>query len=346
MSKSKIRAIIVFGIAVVLVVVLRLACNMPFEVRSGPRIVMGTFARVVGIAANKKTVEACIEAAYEELTAADELMSTYLADSEISRANRDAFDGPVKVSGRTFEVLQKAIEFSELTDGAFDVTVGPLVELWKQAADANSVPTAKQLAAAGAAVGYDKLILDANDMSVRFAVEGMRLDLGGIAKGYAIDRAVEAMRAGGAMGGMVDVGGDILCFGVPPRGKEKWLIGLQDPGQATDAVTVGTPLLVLKLTDAAVATSGGYRRFALIEGERFSHIVDRATGSGAKSMSSVSIVAERAIDADALATAVSVMGPQKGLALIEKLPGTEAILLSPAPDYKLTKTAGAEQLIR
>ncbi len=153
---------------------------------SGHRLVMGTFARVVAVAADTQTAEKSIEAAFEQLTIVDKLMSDYKADSEISKVNRDAFWNPVVVSESTFGVLQRSIELSELSDGAFDITIGPLVDLWRKAADANTVPTDDQLTKTRAKVGYEKLILDSDERSVRFAVDGMRLDLGGIAKGYVL----------------------------------------------------------------------------------------------------------------------------------------------------------------
>ncbi|HUT31067.1 MAG TPA: FAD:protein FMN transferase [Sedimentisphaerales bacterium] len=346
MSKNNVRIVIglVVGAAVVVAVLAR--PKAPVEADGGYRAVMGTFARVVAVAKNSSGANSAVEAAFAQLRNVDALMSDYKSDSEISRVNRDAYERPVKVSEATFDVLQKAIYFSELSDGAFDVTVGPLVDLWRQAAEANSAPTEAELNQARSKVGYEKLLLDANQMSVRFAFDGMRLDLGGIAKGYAIDKAIEAMYKGGALGGMVDIGGDIRCFGVPTKGKTHWLIGLQDPNRAEDWLATGETSLVLKLTDDAIATSGDYRRFVLIDGEKYSHIVDTKTGRGSKGLSSVTIICSNAIDADALATAVSVMGPQKGLALIEKLPDTEAILISPPPEYKLTKSSGAAEHIQ
>jgi thiamine biosynthesis lipoprotein len=209
----------------------------------------------------------------------------------------------------------------------------------------NSLPADAELQQARSKVGYDKLILDANEMSVRFAVEGMRVDLGGIAKGYAIDKAVEAMQKGGALGGMVDIGGDIRCFGSPPAGQNIWRIGLQDPDKAKAGLDAGTPLLVLNLTNTAVATSGNYRRFVVIEGKMHSHIIDTKTGYSSDELTSVTIFSQNTTDADALATAVTVMGTEKGLALIETIPQTEAILISSPPEYKLIKTSGAEKFI-
>jgi thiamine biosynthesis lipoprotein len=219
------------------------------------------------------------------------------------------------------------------------------VDLWHSAQDANSLPTDAELQQACSKVGYDKLILDANETSVRFAVEGMRVDLGGIAKGYALDKAVEAMQNGGAVGGMVDIGGEVRCFGLPPAGQRKWLIGLQDPDKAKVGFDAGTPLLILHLTDAAVATSGHYRRFVTIGGKRYSHIVDPESGHSSESLASVTVICPSATDADALSTAVTVMGKEKGLALIKTIPETEAILITSAPKYEIIKTSGAEKFI-
>ncbi|MGA1980716.1 MAG: FAD:protein FMN transferase [Sedimentisphaerales bacterium] len=315
------------------------------DVDSGMRVVMGTFARVIAVAADSNTAKGCIEAAFAEIEKVDKLMSDYKSDSEISELNRDGFKRAVKVSKSTYEVLRRSIEFSKLSGGAFDVTVGPLVDLWHSAGDANSLPTDAELQQARSKVGYDKLILDANETSVRFVVEGMRVDLGGIAKGYAIDKAVEAMQKGGALGGMVIIGGEIQCFGSPPAGQNNWRIGLQDPDKAKDGFDAGTTLLVLHLTDAAVATSGNYRRFVTIGGKRYSHIVDPESGHSNEGLASVTIICPSSTDADALATAVTVMGAEKGLALIETIPQTEAILISSPPEYKLIKTSGAEKFI-
>jgi thiamine biosynthesis lipoprotein len=307
---------------------------------------MGTLARVVAVAANSRTASRSIEAAFAEIYKVDELMSDYKKDSEISRVNRDAFKQPVKVSQSTYEVLEKGVEFSRLSEGAFDVTVGPIVQLWRAATAANSVPTEGQLQQAQSKVGYEKLTLDANELTVRFAVDGMKLDLGGIAKGYAIDKAIEAMQKQGALGAMVDIGGDIRCFGRPSKGKTHWLIGIQDPTKAKEGLDPGTSLLVLQLEDAAIATSGDYRRFALVEGQRYSHIISRTTAAGTQGMSSVTIIANKAIDADALATAVTVLGSEKGLALVENLPEIEAILIASLPERQFIITGGAAKYVK
>jgi len=359
MNKRNVRIAIGIIVGVCLVAALYFWPEGRVEANSGYRLVMGTFARVVAVAADSSTAKKCIDAALAEIDKVDELMSDYKSDSEISEVNRDAAERAVRVSRSTYEVLQRSVEYSKLTGGAFDVTVGPLVDLWRSAAEANSTPSDAELREARSKVGYEKLMLDTNEMSVRFAVEGMRIDLGGIAKGYAIDRAIEAMQKSGAAGGMVDIGGDIRCFGVAPAARDSWLVGLQDPGKAVEGIGVGELLLKLKLVSGAVATSGDYQQFILIEGKRHSHIIDRRTAAGAQGLSSVTIIANNATDADALATAVSVMGAEKGLALIETIPETEAILIPaaegmtsqprPVPreveGYQLIKTSGAEKYI-
>jgi len=230
---------------------------------SGVHLVMGTFACVTVIAPDSRAGAKCIEAALDEIHNIDYLMSDFKEDSEISRVNKYAFARPVKVGAATFEVLEKSIEISKLTDGAFDITVGPIVKLFRTARDTGKAPTPEQIADAKAKVGYEKLVLNNADQTIRFTVEGMSLDLGAIAKGYAVDKAIEVVQKHGALGAMVDVGGDVRCFGTPPKGKETWTIGLQDPnsygGQGL--------LLKLKIENAAVTTSGDYQQYATAKPE-------------------------------------------------------------------------------
>ena len=338
--------VFVFVLSLLAVVYLSVGGRRRVDIDSGHRLVMGTFARVVAVAEDSDTAQKSIQAALAEIYKVDELMSDYKDDSEISRLNRDAAEKAVQVGESTYEVLQRSIEFSRLTEGAFDVTVGPLVDLFHAAEKQGVAPGPEQIAQAKEKVGFEKLKLDDQNRTVRFGVEGMRLDLGGIAKGYAVDKAIEAMHRCGAIGAMVDIGGDIRCFGSPPKGKDHWLIGLQDPNAAVEGIGGSEPALKLKLTEAAVTTSGDYQQFVLVEGKRYSHIINRRTGMSVESLSSVTIIADNATDADALATAVSVMGSEKGLALIEELPQTEAILLTSEPEFALVKTSGAEKYIK
>jgi thiamine biosynthesis lipoprotein len=354
---NKKHGIAVLIIAAFLILALWFRPEGQVEADSGYRLVMGTFTRIVAVAEDSNTAQKCIEAGFKQLRAVDALMSVHNDNSEISRINRDGYKNPVRVSESTFEVLQKSVIFSQKTDGAFDVTVGPLVDLFSSAEKKGVAPAEEQIAQAKLKVGFEKLKLNRQDRTVKFTVGGMKLDLGGIAKGYAIDKAVEVMQNNGVIGGMVDVGGDIRCFGVPPKGKSKWLIGLQDPNidagysmldarKAKSSIkNQGELLLTLRLTNGAVATSGDYRRFFLIEGKKYSHIIDTKTGCSSDELTSVTIIAKDATAADALATAVSVMGAEEGLALIEAEPDTEMILISSQPQYELIKTTGAEKFM-
>jgi len=344
---TKIRSIVITVFVVCLMVAIYFSAdtNKQVELDSGHRLVMGTFARAVVIAEDSNTAKKCIETALAEIHKVDDLMSDYKSDSEISRVNKNDAKTAVHLSQSTYEVLQRSIEFSKLTRGAFDITVGPLVDLFHSAEKKQVAPSKEQIAQAKSKVGFEKLKLDEQNRTVRFAVDGMRLDLGGIAKGYAVDKAVEAMQTGGAIGGMVDLGGDIRCFGTPLKGKKHWIIGLQNPNSDKD-IAGSDVMLKLQLANGAVATSGDYQQFVLIEGKRYSHIINRKTGTSTEGLSSVTIIANNATDADALATAVSVMGTEKGIALIEKLPGTEAILITSQPKFEIIKTTGTKKYLK
>jgi len=337
--------ITVFVVCLMVAIYFSADTNKHVELDSGYRLVMGTFARAVVIAEDSNTAKKCIETALAEIHKVDDLMSDYKSDSEISEVNRNGAKTAVHLSQSTYEVLQRSIEFSKLTRGAFDITVGPLVDLFHSAEKKQVAPSKEQIAQAKSKVGFEKLKLDEQNRTVRLAVEGMRLDLGGIAKGYAVDKAVEAMQTGGAIGGMVDLGGDIRCFGTPLKGKKHWIIGLQNPNSDKD-IAGREVMLKLQLANGAVATSGDYQQFVLIEGKRYSHIINRKTGTSTEGLSSVTIIANNATDADALATAVSVMGSEKGLALIESMPDTEAILITSQPKFEIIKTTGAEKYLK
>ncbi|MFH1371236.1 MAG: FAD:protein FMN transferase [Planctomycetota bacterium] len=348
-NKQRIWFGIVFGICLIIAVFLIGRRTRPVQVDGGYREVMGTFARIVVVADDAQQARDCIEAGFDELKRIDAMMSDYKADSELSKVNRSAFAGPVRVSGELFGLLQKSVEFSRLPNGAFDITVGPLVDLWRKAGEVNAMPDENSLAEARSRVGYEKLLLDANERTVRFAVDGMRLDLGGIAKGYSVDKAVEIMKQKGAIAGMVDSGGNIYCFG-KPLGKSAWLVGVQDPRTANSEdlpeFETGQVLMVLKLKDTAVATSGDYRRFVTVGGKKVSHIIDTNTATGAHKLAGDTIIAKTAMDADAISTIVNVLGPGKGLALIGSLPNVECILITQGPEYRIIKSKGASVYIR
>lgn len=333
-------ALDILAVILCIVIVINFRRQAVYEADSGKIFTMGTEARVKVLADSRQTAQNCIKAAAEQFNLIEKIFSDRRSDSEISAVNREAFKGPMKVSRQVYQLIKTSVGFSELSGGAFDITVGPLVDLWRQAGDANRMPSDEQIKEACAKVGFKKLILDDTDTTVRFAAEGMRLDFGGIAKGYAVDLAAEAMKSSGAKSGMVDIGGNIRCFGKPPKGKEDWVIGLQNP----DLKSPQQVIMMLKLDDKSVATSGNYQRFVIIGGKHFSHIIDPRTGQTVEGLASVTIITEQATDADALSTAATVLGLEKGKKLIEQIPLTDAIFITEGPEYKIIKTSGIEKL--
>jgi thiamine biosynthesis lipoprotein len=309
------------------------------SLESPDKIVMSTIAKIIAVAPDEKTARLSIDSAFEKIYRIEKLMNRYDPNSQLSQVNRLAAKGPVKIDKDLFGVLQQSVYYSRLSGGAFDITVGPLVDLWRKCAEANSMPTEQQLAEVKKTVGYEKLILDTNDFSVRFAVEGVSLDLGAIAKGLAADKAVEEMKRCGTAGGLVDIGGQIGCFGLTEK-KGKWIVGIRNPAKAEDNQIIAK----LAFSDMAVSTSGDYERFYKIGDKRFSHIFNLATGKSAGELTSVTIIASNGTEADAFATAVSVLGAEKGLQLIEGTENTEALIIK-AGSNEIIKSSGAQKFI-
>lgn len=278
---------------------------------------MGTFAEVTAFAADRDTAQRAVEAAYDRLADVNRQMSDYNDDSEIGRLNRQPAGAKTVVSPETFLVLQRAMEIAEASGGAFDPTCRPLVQLWKHAGKENRLPEPQALADTMQHVGWQKVTLDPQDRSVAVTVEGVQIDLGGIAKGYALDLAAEALKQTGAQSGLVNVGGDVLAFGSQP-GDKPWRIGMKHPFQPGLFRT-------LAVRDRAVATSGVQQRFNVIDGKRYSHIVDPRTGRPAEQAPAVTVIASDGLTADAWATVFSVLAVEEGQTMVESLPGIEAM---------------------
>ena len=314
--QTNLRMLLIAAPAIVALMLISKATHREGRWDSGYRPVMGTFSRVVVLAPKGSTARQGAFKVYKLQQRLEDMMSTHRNFTELALVNEQAYGTPMHVSPETMEVLQRSIEMSQLTEGTFDITIGPLLALWQHAADTNITPTPEAIDAAKAKVGWQNLRLDPNALTVEFLVPGMKLDVGGIAKGYAIDKSIELLQADGATGGMVDIGGDIRCFGKGLE-HETWRIGIQDPNVDADDMSPNKFLRILSFTDRAVATSGHYRRYALIDGEQVSHIITPSTGSGKHESASTTIIAPDATTADGLATAVSILGPDKGLALVK-----------------------------
>ena len=318
----------------------RLQSQRLVSVESPNRIVMNTVAKIIAIAPDEKTAQSSINSAFEKIYRLEKLMNRFDPNSQLSHVNELAAKEPVKVDKELFEILQQSVHYSKETGGAFDITVGPLVDLWRKCAEANSMPTDKQLSQVKKIIGYDKLLLDVNDCSVKFAVKGMRLDLGAIAKGFAADKAEQEMKKCGATGGLIDLGGQIGCFGTTEKG-DKWIIGIRNPAKNENNQII----LKLSFSDMAAATSGNYERFYKIGEHHFSHIFNPETEKSADQISSDTIICPSGTQADALATAISVMGGAKGLEFIEKTDNTEAIIIPADKNSPPIKSGGAEKFI-
>lgn len=280
---------------------------------------MGTLFRIVVYAASQEQALAATKEAFARIAQLDHIMSDYKEDSELMQVCRQAVGKPVKVSPDLFRVLDAAQQVAQNTDGAFDVTVGPVVRLWRRARRQRELPDAKRLQAAHKLVGYEKLKLDPKMQTVELSLPGMLLDLGGIGKGFAADEALAMLKKHGLPRAMVVAGGDVRA-GEPPADTHGWKVaiaGIQNGAKATE---------YLLLANAAVSTSGDLEQFVQIGGQRYSHIVDPRTGQAQVGRRSATVVAPTGTQSDAWATALCVLG-EKGLPLIEKQPGLAARLL-------------------
>jgi len=282
---------------------------------------MGTVARIVVYASSPEAAATATRAAFERIRELDSLLSDYQGESELNRVSRESGGPPVKISRDLFQVLSVAQNLSVKSDGAFDVTAGPLVRLWRRARRQRAVPEADRLAAALDLTGFRRLSLDAKRHTAHLVKPGMLLDLGGIAKGYAADEALKTLKRAGIERALVALGGDI-AVSHPPPGKTGWTIEIASLNLA------GAPKPRARLLEnAAVSTSGDAEQFVEIASVRYSHIVDPRTGKALTGRRSVTVVAAQGIDSDALATAISVMDPKEGLKLIDATRSAAAFIV-------------------
>ena len=281
-----------------------------------------------GIMGTRITVElwvddpAAADPANEAVLAAmrhvDETMSTYKPTSEVSQVNAKAADGPMHISKELFDLLATAKEYSRLTEGAFDITyasVGYLYDFRKR-----QRPDEQQIAKALPAVNYEHILLDPVAQTVQFSQKGVRIDLGGIAKGYAVDLGAAALQALGITHAAVSAGGDSRIIG--DRFGKPWLVGIRDPRKGPDSVIARIPLV-----DAAMSTSGDYERFFDEDGVRYHHIIDPHTGHSASKVRSATIIARTAIRTDGLSKTAFVLGPERAMEIYNRIDDIDAIIV-------------------
>lgn len=282
------------------------------------RYLMGTSVQIAALGADEAYRKASIEESFAAIQEVDRLMSNYREDSELARINARAAAGAVRASDPLFAVLQAAQEVSARSQGAFDVTVGPLVKLWGFHDRKPHVPTPEELARVKPLISYRNLLLDAAAHTVRFARPGTEIDLGGIAKGFAVELAGGVMRRRG-LSAFIDAGGNQYMVG-RPAGKASWTLGIKDP--ETPEHLLGT----LEIDEGSVSTSAQGTNFLIANGRKYGHILDPRTLEPAADRLSVTVVAKDATLGDALSKVGFLLGPAKALAVIESFPGASAVI--------------------
>lgn len=297
--------------------------------QSRTEFMMDTYVTITAPRSAKQTVDAC----FAEIARLEGLLSAYRTDSEISRVNEEGYDHPVAVSDEVFALLKKAQILSAATDGTFDITVKPLIDLWDMRSGRNAVPSDDAIAAVLPSVGYENLVLDEETKTVQFTVPGMGIELGAIAKGYAGDRVRDILESAGVNGAIVDLGGNIVT--TARKNGKPWRIGLQDPDQPR-----GSYFTTVESAGESVVTSGPYERYFEKDGKSYHHILDPRTGWPADTgLKSVTVISEDGTLADALSTALFVMGPDAGLAFADGSQ-LQAILLTDTKEIRYSQTTG------
>ncbi len=281
---------------------------------------MGTNVEIKVVAKDSTKANDAIQSAFKEIERIEKIASNFNKDSELSQLNLKGFSSHPEL----FDIINKSMDYAKLTEGAFDITVYPLTKLWGFNTDTSEgtgipqgkykVPTDKEIKDTLEIVGYERIKLDYKNKKVY--LNRSKLDLGGIAKGFAVDKAINILRERGIRKALVNAGGDIKFIG-----NKKWRIGIQHPRLKDKLITT------IKLKNKAIVTSGDYERYFMINEHRYQHIINPITGYPATECISVTIIADDATDADALATGVVVLGPDKGMKLINKLKNIEGLII-------------------
>jgi thiamine biosynthesis lipoprotein len=274
---------------------------------------MGTLVRVTVYTPDEQSAKSAFRAAFGRIAALDRILSDYPPDSELNQLTGAAPNRPVRVSEELFAVLHASQKLARATDGAFDVTQGPVIRLWRDARRRGRLPDPAALEEAAERSGFRKLRLDAGDRTATLGMAGMALDVGAIGKGYAASEAVATLTRSGVRSALVAVSGDIAFSDAPP-GRRGWRIAID-------------PVGVLELTNAAVSTAGSREQHLDVDGRRYSHIIDPSSGMGVVDDLTVTVLARHGIDADGLDTAASVLGTARGLALIDAYPGAAGVIV-------------------
>jgi FAD:protein FMN transferase len=284
-------------------------------------LLMGNQFQITVVANDETWAEQRIDMVVEEIRRIERILTTFKDDSETNLVNRNAGIQPVRVSEEVFKLIERSIRISEFTQGAFDISYGSIDKrLWNFDKNMTSLPDAKLAKKMVRLINYRNIILDPEKQTVFLKEKGMRIGFGGIGKGYAAEMAKAVMKAAGVTSGVVNASGDLAAWGTQPDGKP-WTVGIVHPDAAH------LPFSYMNITDKAVATSGNYEKYVMIDGKRYSHTIDPRTGLPVRGIKSVTIISPNAELCDALATPVTIMGVKAGLHLINQLKGIACIII-------------------
>lgn len=325
------------ALLVVLIMLLVAACGKQQDrLLKVTRTSLHTITSMTVVTSNEQQAQQAIDAAYRELERLGQMLNFYADDSELTSINKNAGIRPVKVSPETFDVIQKAVFASENTEGAFDATVGPLVKLWDF--KKGVIPDKDDIEELLDQVGYQNIVLDSAAQTVYLKEEGAQIDLGGILKGYAADKASLVLQKNGLSSGIVTVGGEVRAFGNKPDGTP-WIVGIQNPRQKGPNDEV---IATIALSNRSISTSGDYIKFFEKDGVRYHHILNPKTGYPAEQCGSVTVIANDGVTADGFSK-IFVLGPEKGLKIAKKV-GFDAIFID--CNGKISMSEGLQDRIR
>ena len=281
---------------------------------------MGSRFDITVVANDSTEANNYIDTAVAEITRIEKLISSWDTHSQTSEINRNAGIKPVKVDTELFQLIERAIGISKLTDGAFDISYASMDNIWQFDGSMTAMPSAKEISSSVSKVGFKNIILDKTNSTVYLKLEGMKIGFGAIGKGYAADKTKELLISKGVPAGIINASGDMNTWGRQPNGGE-WKVAITNPLDKNKAFAL------LPITDGAVVTSGNYEKYVNFNGKRYTHIIDPRSGYPSSGIVSVTVFAPKAELADALATSVFVMGKEAGLDRIDQLPKIECIII-------------------
>ncbi len=281
---------------------------------------MGTAFEITVVAADQDQAKMYIDLGVEEMTRIEKLISSWDPTSTTSEINRQAGVKPVSVEKELFDLIERSLQLSRVTDGAFDISYASMDRIWKFDGSMTVMPTKELIEASVAQVGYQKIQLDRHSQTVLLTEKGMKIGFGAIGKGYAADRARQLLMEHGVTAGIINASGDIASWGKQPDGQE-WKVAITNPMDKSKSCGM------LPISGGAVVTSGNYEKFVVLEGRRYAHIIDPRTGYPSAGILSVTVFAPKAELADALATSIFVMGIEVGINRIDQMPNIDCIVI-------------------